>query len=330
MLVVRTEQPITREMRNKIASFCDVEPEAVIESLDVKTIYSIPLNVQKQNMDQIVLDHFDVQAPKADMSEWIDLEHHVQNLSRTIKIALVGKYVALQDAYISVTEALKHAGYTDDADIDLKKISAEDVTPENVEELLGDADGILVPGGFGDRGIEGKITAIKYARENDVPFLGICLGMQMASVEFARNVLGLKDANSAEIDPKTPDNIIDLMADQEDVEDMGGTQRLGAYPCKLKPGTVAAKAYHNEEVVMERHRHRYEFNNKYREAMAAKGMVFSGTSPDNRLVEVIELPKKRFFVASQYHPEFLSRPNRPEGLFKAFIDAANQTGKVKA
>ncbi|MDN6214550.1 MAG: CTP synthase [Lactiplantibacillus plantarum] len=330
MLVVRTEQPITREMRNKIASFCDVEPEAVIESLDVKTIYSIPLNVQKQNMDQIVLDHFDVQAPKADMSEWIDLEHHVQNLSRTIKIALVGKYVALQDAYISVTEALKHAGYTDDADIDLKKISAEDVTPENVEELLGDADGILVPGGFGDRGIEGKITAIKYARENDVPFLGICLGMQMASVEFARNVLGLKDANSAEIDPKTPDNIIDLMADQEDVEDMGGTQRLGAYPCKLKPGTVAAKAYHNEEVVMERHRHRYEFNNKYREAMAAKGMVFSGTSTDNRLVEVIELPKKRFFVASQYHPEFLSRPNRPEGLFKAFIDAANQTGKVKA
>lgn len=262
-------------MRNKIASFCDVEPEAVIESLDVKTIYSIPLNVQKQNMDQIVLDHFDVQAPKADMSEWIDLEHHVQNLSRTIKIALVGKYVALQDAYISVTEALKHAGYTDDADIDLKKISAEDVTPENVEELLGDADGILVPGGFGDRGIEGKITAIKYARENDVPFLGICLGMQMASVEFARNVLGLKDANSAEIDSKTPDNIIDLMADQEDVEDMGGTQRLGAYPCKLKPGTVAAKAYHNEEVVMERHRHRYEFNNKYREAMAAKGMVFS-------------------------------------------------------
>jgi len=203
------------------------------------------------------------------------------------------------------------------------------VTPENVEDLLGDADGILVPGGFGDRGIEGKITAIKYARVKDVPFLGICLGMQMASVEFARNVLNLKDANSTEIDPDTPDNVIDLMADQEDVENMGGTQRLGAYPCKLKPGTVAAAAYHNEEVVMERHRHRYEFNNKYREAMAAKGMVFSGTSPDNRLVEVIELPKNRFFVASQYHPEFLSRPNRPEGLFKAFIDAANATGTTK-
>ncbi|ETY75325.1 CTP synthase [Lactiplantibacillus fabifermentans] len=329
MLVVRTEQPITREMRNKIASFCDVEPEAVIESLDVKTIYSIPLNVQKQNMDQIVIDHFGLNAPKADMSDWVELEHHVQHLSRTIKIALVGKYVALQDAYISVTEALKHAGYTDDADIDLKKISAEEVTEDNVQELLGDADGILVPGGFGDRGIEGKITAIKYARENDVPFLGICLGMQMASVEFARNVLGLKDANSAEIDPNTPDNIIDLMADQEDVEDMGGTQRLGAYPCKLKAGTVAAKAYHNEEVVMERHRHRYEFNNKYREAMKAKGLVFSGTSPDNRLVEVIELPEKRFFVGCQYHPEFLSRPNRPEGLFKAFIDAANETGTAK-
>lgn len=208
-------------------------------------------------------------------------------------------------------------------------IDSEKVNEDNVAEILKDADGILVPGGFGDRGIEGMITAIKYARENDVPFLGICLGMQMASVEFARDVLGYKDANSTEMNPNTKHKVIDLMADQADISDMGGTQRLGAYPCKLKTGTVTAEAYENQDVIQERHRHRYEFNNAYREEMEANGLVFAGTSPDNHLVEVIEIPNKKFFVGAQYHPEFLSRPNRPEGLFKAFVAAANDVHDAK-
>ena len=323
ILVVRTEQPITQEMRNKIANFCDVDPEAVIESLDVKTLYSIPLNLQKQNMDQIVCDYLHLDTPKADMTEWQQLEHRVQNLTHKTKITLVGKYVELQDAYISVAEALKHAGYVFDSDIELVKVQAEDITDDNVADYLGDTQGIIVPGGFGNRGLEGKIATIKYARENNIPFLGICLGMQMACVEFARDVLGYADADTTEVNPDTKHNIIDLMADQEGVENIGGTLRLGAYPCKLKPGSVAAAAYDNQSVIQERHRHRYEFNNKYRDEMAAKGFVFSGVSPDNRLVEIVELPEKKFFVAAQYHPEFLSRPMRPEGLFKAFVKAAS-------
>ncbi|MGK4179881.1 CTP synthase [Lapidilactobacillus dextrinicus] len=323
ILVVRTEQPITQEMRNKIANFCDVDPEAVIESLDVKTLYSIPLNLQKQNMDQIVCDYLHLDTPKADMTEWQQLEHRVQNLTHKTKITLVGKYVELQDAYISVAEALKHAGYVFDSDIELVKVQAEDLTDDNVADYLGDTQGIIVPGGFGNRGLEGKIATIKYARENNIPFLGICLGMQMACVEFARDVLGYADADTTEVNPDTKHNIIDLMADQEGVENIGGTLRLGAYPCKLKPGSVAAAAYDNQSVIQERHRHRYEFNNKYRDEMAAKGFVFSGVSPDNRLVEIVELPEKKFFVAAQYHPEFLSRPMRPEGLFKAFVKAAS-------
>ena len=323
ILVVRTEQPITQEMRNKIANFCDVDPEAVIESLDVKTLYSIPLNLQKQNMDQIVCDYLHLDTPKADMTEWQQLEHRVQNLTHKTKITLVGKYVELQDAYISVAEALKHAGYVFDSDIELVKVQAEDLTDDNVADYLGDTQGIIVPGGFGNRGLEGKIATIKYARENNIPFLGICLGMQMACVEFARDVLGYADADTTEVNPDTKHNIIDLMADQEGVENIGGTLRLGAYPCKLKPGSVAAVAYDNQSVIQERHRHRYEFNNKYRDEMAAKGFVFSGVSPDNRLVEIVELPEKKFFVAAQYHPEFLSRPMRPEGLFKAFVKAAS-------
>ena len=323
ILVVRTEQPITQEMRNKIANFCDVDPEAVIESLDVKTLYSIPLNLQKQNMDQIVCDYLHLDTPKADMTEWQQLEHRVQNLTHKTKITLVGKYVELQDAYISVAEALKHAGYVFDSDIELVKVQAEDLTDDNVADYLGDTQGIIVPGGFGNRGLEGKIATIKYARENNIPFLGICLGMQMACVEFARDVLGYADADTTEVNPDTKHNIIDLMSDQEGVENIGGTLRLGAYPCKLKPGSVAAAAYDNQSVIQERHRHRYEFNNKYRDEMAAKGFVFSGVSPDNRLVEIVELPEKKFFVAAQYHPEFLSRPMRPEGLFKAFVKAAS-------
>ncbi|ANZ59990.1 CTP synthase [Secundilactobacillus paracollinoides] len=329
ILVVRTEAPITDAMRKKIALFCDVKPEAVVESRDVDTIYEIPLRLKAQGMDSLVLDHLHVTAPEADMTEWSQLVTKVNSLKKTINISLVGKYVSLQDAYISVAEALKHAGYPVDADINLSMIDSEKVNDDNVAEILKDADGILVPGGFGDRGIEGMITAIKYARENDVPFLGICLGMQMASVEFARDVLGYKDANSTEMNPNTTHNIIDLMADQADISDMGGTQRLGAYPCKLKAGSVAAAAYNNQDMIQERHRHRYEFNNAYREEMEAKGLVFAGTSPDNHLVEVIEIPNKKFFVAAQYHPEFLSRPNRPEGLFKAFVAAANDVHDAK-
>lgn len=300
ILVVRTERPIDDGMRKKIALFCDVDPEAVIESRDVDTLYQIPLNLQAQNMDQIVCDQLHIDAPEADMTDWAKMSDHVQHLSKTIKIAMVGKYSNLQDAYISVNEALKHAGYPVDADVEISHLNSEDVTEENVAELLGDADGILVPGGFGTRGTEGKIAAVKFARENDVPYLGICLGMQIACIEFARNVVGLTGANSAELDPETPYNVIDLMNDQADVEDMGGTQRLGAYPCKLKLGTVAAAAYDNQDVISERHRHRFEFNNEYREQLAAKGLVFSGTSPDDRLVEVVELPDKKFFVAAQY------------------------------
>lgn len=316
MLVVRTEKPITEDMKKKIALFTDVPENAVIESRDAKTLYSIPLALQAQGMDQIVVDHFGFDVPDADMRAWTQLEHKVQHLTHTTKIALVGKYVALKDAYISVAEALKHAGYYWDSDIDLQMFQAEDVNDDNVESLLQGFDGILVPGGFGDRGLEGKIAAIRYARENDIPFLGICLGMQMASVEFARDVLGLKDAGTTETQPDIKDPIIDLMRDQVGVKNLGGTLRLGLYPCVLKPGSVAAKAYDNAHEIQKRHRHRYEFNTKYRQAMEDHGLVFSGVSPDNRLMEIIEYPKNKFFVAPQYHPEFQSRPNKPEDYSK--------------
>ncbi|MCJ0555605.1 CTP synthase [Enterococcus cecorum] len=312
ILVVRTEQPISQGTKNKLAQFCDVAPEAVIESRDVETLYSIPLNLQKQGMDQIVCDHLKLDVPAADMTEWKELENRVLNLKKTVRIALVGKYVELPDAYISVVESLKHSGFAFDADVDLKWVKSHELTRENVADYLSDVDGILVPGGFGDRGVEGKIEAIRYARENDIPFLGICLGMQMACVEFARNVVGLEDAHTAENHPGIKNNIIDLMADQENVENLGGTLRLGLYPCKLKKGTKTAAAYDNQEVVQERHRHRYEFNNKYREMFEAHGLVFSGVSPDNRLVEIVELPEKKFFVGCQFHPELISRPNRPQ------------------
>ncbi|MBB1086591.1 CTP synthase [Limosilactobacillus fastidiosus] len=323
ILVVRTEKPITDEMRTKIALFCDVDPKAVIESMDVNTLYEIPLNLQKQGMDQLVVDHFELDCPVADMREWTNMVNHIENdLKKTVKIAMVGKYTDLQDAYISVNEALRHAGYPVDAKVEIDHFNAENINEDNVVNTLKNYDGILVPGGFGSRGIEGMITAIKYARENDVPYLGICLGMQTACIEYARDVLGYKDANSTEFDPNTKHNIIDLMSDQEGVEDMGGTQRLGAYPCKLKPGTVAAAAYDNQKMISQRHRHRYEFNNDYRQEMEDNGLVVSGVNPDRNLVEVVELPDKKFFVGAQYHPEFKSRPNHPEGLFKAFVKAA--------
>jgi len=327
MLVIRTEKPAGQGIKNKLAQFCDVAPEAVIESLDVDHLYQIPLNLQVQGMDQIVCDHLKIDAPAADMTEWSAMVDKVMNLKKQVKIALVGKYVELQDAYISVVEALKHSGYANDAEVKIDWVNANDVTADNVAELLSDADGIIVPGGFGQRGTEGKIEAIRYARENDVPMLGVCLGMQLTCIEFARNVLGLEGANSAELNPDTKYPIIDIMRDQIDVEDMGGTLRLGLYPSKLKRGSKAAAAYHNKEVVQRRHRHRYEFNNAFREQFEGAGFVFSGVSPDNSLVEIVEIPENKFFVACQYHPELSSRPNRPEELYTAFVTAAVENSK---
>ncbi len=321
IIVVRTEMPISQDMKDKLALFCDIDKNAVIECLDADTLYKVPLMLQDQKMDDIVCNHLKLQTPDADMTEWKELVEKVTNLSKTVTIGLVGKYVELQDAYISVVESLKHAGYTFDADIKVKWINSEEVTKENVEELLGNVDGVLVPGGFGDRGIEGKIVAIEYARTHKKPFLGICLGMQLASIEFARNVLGLEDANSSEINPATTNPVIDLLPEQKDVEDLGGTLRLGLYPCKVKPGTKTAEAY-KDEVVYERHRHRYEFNNHYREDMEKHGFIFSGTSPDGRLVEIVELKDHPWFVASQFHPEFISRPTRPQPLFRDFVKAS--------
>lgn len=321
IIVLRTEMPISQDMKDKIALFCDIDTKAVIEAADADTLYSIPLALQEQNMDQLVCDHFKLDCGQADMTEWNALVEKVTHLSGKTRIALVGKYVELQDAYISVVESLKHAGYAFDSEIEIKWVNSEEVTAENVVQLLDDVDGILVPGGFGDRGIEGKILATQYARENKVPFFGICLGMQLASVEFARNVLGLKDAHSAEIMPNTPYPIIDLLPEQKDIEDLGGTLRLGLYPCKLDEDTKAFAAY-GDDLIYERHRHRYEFNNEYRQAMEKSGFLFSGTSPDGRLVEIIELKDHPWFVASQFHPEFTSRPTRPQPLFRDFIEAS--------
>lgn len=323
VIVVRTEMPMSQDMKDKIALFCDIDPKAVIEARDADTLYAVPLMLQEQKLDQIVCEHLKLNCNEPDMTEWVALVEKVRNLSNKTTIALVGKYVELQDAYISVVEALRHAGYAFDADIDIRWINSEHVDRDNVAQLLQGVNGILVPGGFGDRGIEGKIEAIRYAREQRIPFLGICLGMQLASVEFARHVVGLKGAHSAEIDPNTPHPIIDLLPEQKDIEDLGGTLRLGLYPCKLVEGTKAYDAY-QDEVIYERHRHRYEFNNEYRTMMKENGFVFSGTSPDGRLVEIIELKDHPWFVAAQFHPEFTSRPTRPQPLFREFIRASLQ------
>lgn len=323
VIVVRTEKPVPEEMKDKIALFCDIDKRAVIEARDADTLYQVPLELQAQKLDQFVCDHLGLECRPAEMEEWIALVDRVKNLSKTVKIALVGKYVELPDAYLSVAEALKHAGFEFDADVEIMWVNSEETTRENIEEQLAGADGILIPGGFGDRGVEGKIAAIEYARVSNMPFLGICLGMQLASVEFARNVLGHEGAHSAELNPDTPHPIIDLLPEQKAVEDLGGTLRLGLYPCKLIPGTKAYDAY-QEPVIYERHRHRYEFNNAYREEMEENGFTFSGLSPDGRLIEVIELTDHPYFVASQFHPEFVSRPTRPHPLFREFIRAAQK------
>lgn len=321
VIVCRTELPLTSDVKRKIALFCDTEVEAVIETLDAETLYDVPLMLQREGLDEYVVRYLGLQCPPADMEEWQAMVARIKGLQKTIRIALVGKYVSLHDAYLSVAEALFHSGVASDVNVDIDWIQSEDVTPENVHEWLQSAHGILVPGGFGDRGIDGKLLAIQYARENQIPFFGICLGMQMAVVEFARNVLGLSDAHSSEIDERTTNPIIDLLPGQVDIEHKGGTMRLGHYPCRVVPETKAAQAY-GEFEVQERHRHRYEFKNTYRQAMAEAGMVISGTSPDGHLVEIVELRDHPWFVGVQFHPEFTSRPNRPQPLFRDFVAAA--------
>ena len=321
IILVRNELDLNDELRAKISLFCDIPKQNVIESRDVSNLYQLPVNLKAQKIDDIVLKHFGLTAPEADMTEWLSLVDRVDNLKENVRIALVGKYVELHDAYISVVESLKHAGYKHNAKVKIDWIQSEDITEENVHEYLKDADGILVPGGFGDRGVEGKITTIKYARENNVPFFGICLGMQLAAVEFARNVCGLTGAHSSELDPNTPYPIINLLADQENVVEMGGTLRLGSYPCTLAEGSVAHKEY-GEINITERHRHRYEFNNFYRDRLTDKGMVLSGVSPDGKLVEIVEIPEHPWFVAGQFHPEFKSRPEKAHPLFAGFIKAS--------
>lgn len=324
MIVVRSEYPVPQEMKDKIALFCNIKPEEVIEALDAETLYEVPIRLHAQNMDKIVVDFLGLETKEPDLTGIEELVNRVRNLSRKVKIALVGKYVELQDAYISAVEAFRHAGYEFDTDIEIDWINSEEVTKENVEEILRDADGIFVPGGFGDRGIDGKMEAISYARENGVPFFGVGLGMQLAAVEFARDVLRMKDAHSAEFDSETENAVIENNRDFEersDIEQASGDMRLGAHPCKLKEGTKAQEAY-NDELVYERHRHRFEFNNIYREQFENAGMIVAGESPDGHLVEIIELKDHPFFIGTQFHPEFASRPTRPTPLIREFIRAA--------
>lgn len=323
MVICRTEYPLTKDLKDKIALFCDIDPAAVIECLDADTLYEVPLMLQDEGLDEYVVKYLGLQTKPADMTDWIQMVKRIQSIERQVRIALVGKYVSLKDAYLSVAEALYHAGYENNSDVEIDWIQAEDVTADNVAELLAGADGILVPGGFGDRGIEGKIEAIRYARENRIPFFGICLGMQLAIVEYGRNVLNLQDANSSEINPSTLHPVIDLLPEQKGIEDLGGTMRLGHYLFKLQEGSLAHQAYQTVEM-QERHRHRYEFNNDYRSQYEAGGLQFSGLSPDGRLVEIVEVQGHPWFLATQFHPEFSSRPNRPQPLFRDFIRAAAQ------
>ena len=318
VVVLRTEIATTEQVKAKISRFCNVQKEAVIEVCDVEVLYEVPVKLQAQGLDDFVLNHFRISAPAAKMESWHSLINTVKNLKGTVNIALVGKYIALQDAYLSIVEALRHAGYGYGKKIKLKWIDADKLTEENIAAEFSGLSGIIVPGGFGARGIGGKILTAEYARVNNIPYLGICLGMQIATIEFARNVAGIAYATSTEFDPHTSDPVICLLPGQDASIDLGGTLRLGLYDCELAADTLAKAAY-NQDVIRERHRHRYEFNNDYKAQLEVAGLVFSGINPQSGLVEVIENPNHPFFVACQYHPEFLSRPQKPHPLFKAFI-----------
>ena len=322
VIILRTSKHIDNGIREKIALFCDVQKEAVIECKDVDVLYEVMLNLKKEGMDRLVCNQLELPFSESNMEVFEDLITRIKTLEGKVKIALVGKYVNLHDAYLSVSEALKHAGYANKVDVEIKWISSSLVTEQTVAELFADCDGILVPGGFGARGIDGKIIAIKYARENKIPFLGLCLGMQLTVIEYARNVCGLPYANSTEFEPDTIYNVIDYLKDQYEGIDMGGTLRLGLYNCDLQPKTVAKQAY-GKDRIQERHRHRYEFNNKFKKIFEEKGMIFSGINPEQNLCEIVELKDHPFFLAVQFHPEFLSRPDKPHPLFNQFIKTIN-------
>lgn len=324
IVVCRSERELTQEVKDKISLFGNVEKEDVIQLVDAEHIYEVPLMLEEEGMAENVIKKLKLkdQVEKADLKNWIELVDKIKDRDNKVKIGIVGKYVELPDAYISIAESFTHAGIANNCEVEIEYVYAEDLeTLDQAEKELAGLDGILVPGGFGDRGIEGKLKAVEYARKNEVPYFGICLGMQCAVIEYARNELKLKDANSSEFDEEEKEPVIALMPDQHDVEDMGGTMRLGLYPCKLKEESVSREAY-QEEVIYERHRHRYEFNNHYREGIEAAGMILSGLSPDERLVEIVEVPDHPWFVGVQFHPEFKSRPNRPHPLFVSFIKAA--------
>ncbi len=331
IIVCRTVKELSENMKKKIALFCDVEPDAVINNLTADSIYDVPLLMEQEGLDHIALKKLGLADRPVDLSDWKDMVARIHNAKGVTRIALVGKYVKLHDAYLSVVESLSHAGYAYGTKIDIRWVNSEEIEENkpDLSEVFKDIDGIIVPGGFGYRGIEGKIDAIRYARENKIPFLGLCLGMQCAVIEFARNVCAMKKANSSEFIPDTRYPVIDLMSDQEDVTEKGGTMRLGIYPCKLKDGTRARKLYDNKEIIYERHRHRYEVSNELRPILEKAGLIISGTSPDGRLVEIIELKDHPYFEATQAHPEFKSRPNRPHPLFLGFIEAALKERKKK-
>ena len=329
IIVCRTEKEISDDMKRKIALFCDVDPEAVISNMTCRSIYEVPLLLQQEGLDRIALQKLGLEDRPCDMEEWTSMVDRILSAEKQVDIALVGKYVKLHDAYLSVMESLYHAGFENDSQVEIKWVESEDLPDQAAcKEAFADVDGIIVPGGFGDRGIEGMIQAAQYARENDVPYFGICLGMQIMVMEFARHVLGYADANSSEFTPEGHHNVIDLMADQQGNIPKGGTMRLGKYPCTVLPGTKMAECYGQSEI-WERHRHRYEFNNDYRQEMQDAGLVISGTSPDGRLVETVELPGRDFHLGAQFHPEFKSRPNRAHPLFKGFIAAALKFKKGK-
>lgn len=324
IIVCRTEHPLTDDIRNKIALFCNVEKDCVIENNNCDILYAVPIMLHKEGLDDVAVKKLSLEcADEPDLKDWQEMLDALRNPKQTVKIGMVGKYVELHDSYISVNEALKHGGISTRSAVDIHWIDSETLEGDDVDidAILGDMDGILVPGGFGSRGIEGKIRAAKYARENNIPYLGICLGMQIAIIEFARDVLGLADANSAEINPETTNPVIDIMPEQKAVEEMGGTMRLGQYPCVLNPESKAFELY-GVSMIYERHRHRYEVNNDYREELLNAGVIFAGTSPDNHIVEMIELKNHPWFVACQFHPEFKSRPNKPHPLFRGFVTAA--------
>ncbi len=326
IIVCRSEHPLDQGIKDKIALFCNVPDSHVLQNLDVEYLYEAPLAMEKENLAQVACECLHLECPKPDLTDWVDMVDALRHPNKEVEIALVGKYISLHDAYISVVEALKHGGIAERATVNIKWVDSELLNEENAEEILGNVQGILVPGGFGDRGVDGKIVACQYAREHNIPFLGLCLGMQLAIVEYARHVCGLRGAHSIELNPNTPHSVIALMPDQNDVEDIGGTLRLGSYPCILDKASKAYQVY-GTDTIHERHRHRYEVNNDYRSILAEHGMKLCGMSPDGRIVEMVEIQEHPWFIATQAHPELKSRPNRPHPLFKGFVEAALKSGK---